>query len=440
MPDRTEIELQELREEIRRLREERNGDGKPPQPPKPEPEPPKRPFVERTAVYMRTHPVGMLVGLVVVAIVMIGGYFLWRYLESYESTDDARVDGHVNPIATRVSGTVTKVYVVENQMVKQGDLLLELDPRDYSVALERAKASLGQAQAAIVAGQANIPITSTTTQTTIETARSEVANAQASLAEAQRDHDQETAKLAEAQFNNTKAQADLARYRMLVAKDEVSHEEFDQRVAAAEAAAARVRAQEAALAGARKVIDQRRATVETANARFNQAQSNAPQQVRAQRAGVDAQRAQAEAARAALNEASLNLGYTKVYSPVAGIVGRRAVEAGQRVQAGQQLLSVVQVDDIWVTANFKENQLRHMRAGQRATIHVDAFDRDFDGYVESMPGASAATFSVLPPENASGNYVKVVQRLPVRLRFKPGQDPNHQLRPGMSAEPKVWLE
>lgn len=450
MPDRTELEIQELREELRRLREERaptpaaNGKGEvappdpPPPPQKPEP-PPPRPLPQRAASFVKAHPIGVVVGIILLVAAAIGGLLLWQYLQSYESTDDARIDGHVNSITPRVSGTITRVYVVENQFVKQGDLLVELDPRDYGVTLERAQANFAQARAATQAQQTGIPITSTSTQTTIETARSEVLNAQAALAAAQREREVEAARLLQAQANNAKAQADLARYRTLVAKDEVSREEFDQRVADAASSAAMVQAQQAALDAAQKTIDQRSAVVEQAQSQLRQAVANAPQQVIAQRAGVTVQRAAAQGARAAVNEANLNLQYTKIYSPVDGVVGRRGVEVGTRVQPGQQLLSIVQIDDIWVTADFKENQLRRMRTGQRATIHVDAFGRDYDGYVESMPAASAATFSVLPPENATGNYVKVVQRLPVRLRFKQGQDQHHQLRPGMSAEPKVWL-
>lgn len=457
MPDRTQEEIQELREEIRRLREERSGNGsdgngpKGPQPEtekedvrppaeKPQPEAPKPPMGQRVASGIRNHPVGALIGLLLLAAAIIGGFFLWQYLSSFESTDDARIDGHVNAITPRVSGTITSVRVVENQKVKKGDLLIELDPRDYAVGLERAQANFSQAQASTQAQQTNVPITSTSTATTIDTARSEVLNAQAGLSAAEREREVQVARLAEARANEANAQADLARYRMLVAKDEVSREEFDERVAKAAAATATVQAQQAAVSAAQKTIDQRNAAVDQAKSRLNQAIRNAPHEVNAQRATVEVQRAAANAARAAVNEAELNLQYTKLYAPVDGVVGRRAAEVGQRVQPGQQLLSIVQNGEVWVTANFKENQLRHMRAGQSARIHVDAFDRDYDGYVESMPAASAATFSMLPPENASGNYVKVVQRLPVRLRFKQGADPDRLLRPGMSAEPKVWIK
>jgi membrane fusion protein (multidrug efflux system) len=450
MADPTELEIQKLREEIRQLREqngraERAGNGAAPASPevageRPQPEdaggPSRRGGIAGLA---RRHPARLIIGAILVIVLAAGGYFLWQYLRSYEDTDDARVDGHVNAITPRVAGVVIAVHVVENQAVKRGDLLVELDPRDYRVALERAQADLQQAASGVQARRTAVPITSISTQTGIETARSEVQNAQAALEAAEQNRQAQAARLAEAEANNVKAQADLARYRTLVAKDEVSREEYDRRVAEAAAAAAVVRAQSAAVDAARKSIDQRRAALQQAQARLQQAVDNAPEEVRAQRANVDVQQAAVQAARAAADQARLNLEYTKIYAPVDGIVGRRAVEVGQRVQSGQDLLAIVQVGDLWVTADFKETQLAHMHPGQHATIHVDTFNQNLDGYVESMPAASAGTFSLLPSENASGNYVKVVQRLPVRLRFHPGQTLIGRLRPGMSVEPKVWI-
>jgi membrane fusion protein (multidrug efflux system) len=442
MPKTTEADVQALHEE-KPAPPKPKQDDKPAEyqavqkPPDEKPE--KPPLRKRISHYIHVHPIRMLIFLIILVALAIAGWFWWQYLESYDSTDDAFIDGHVNAITPRISGVITGVYVEENQAVKKGALLIELDPSDYKVSLERAQANLAQARAGIVAQETSVPITTTSTATTIETARSEVANAQAALAGAQREHEVQAARLAESEANNANAQADLARYRMLVAKDEVSREEFDRREANAAASAATVRAQQAAVAAAQKAIDQRNAALSQARARLNESISTAPQQVTARRAGVDVRRAQAQAALAAVDQARLNLEYTKIYAPVDGIVGKRSAELGQRVQPGQQLLAIVQTDDVWVTANFKENELRRMRAGDAATIHVDSFDRDYNGYVESMPAASSATFSVLPPENATGNYVKVVQRLPVRIRLKPGQDPQHILRPGMSAEPKVWL-
>lgn len=390
--------------------------------------------------WIREHPIGAVVAAIVVVAILIGVFVWWRYSQTYESTDDAFIDGHISNVSSRVQGTVAAVYAVENQQVVAGQTLVDLDPRDLKVSLDRAKADLAQAQAAVNAQNPNVPITATTTESGIAGARAEVATTQAGVAAAERDRDAQLAQLRQAEANNAKAQADLARYTALVRKDEISREEYDQRVAAAKSAQAAVEAQQSAVAASQKIIDQRNAQVAAANVRLDEVRGTAPQQVLVQRANVQSRQAGAEAARAAVEQAALNLEYAKIAAPVAGIIGRRSVEVGQRIQPGQELLSVVQLDDLWVTANYKETQLRHMRAGMSVTIHVDAFDRDYDGYVESLPAASGARFSVLPPENATGNYVKVVQRLPVRIRFKPNQDPEHRLRPGMSVAPKVWLK
>jgi membrane fusion protein (multidrug efflux system) len=335
---------------------------------------------------------------------------------------------------------VLSVLVSENQEVKKGQLLVELDPRDYQVSVDRLQANVAQAEAQIRAETPAIPITRTTTRTSIATAGAGVANAKAQLAAAERDHEAQLSRIAQAEANNARAQADLQRFTMLVNKDEVSRQQYDQIVAAARSAAATVSAERAAAQALLRTIDQKRAELTQAESEFEQASTNAPQELSIRRANIDLRRASAEAARAAVAEAKLALDYTKILSPINGIIGRKSVEVGSRVQPGQQLLSVVPLHDIWVTANYKENQLAHMRAGQKATIHVDAYDRDFDGYIESLPAATAAKFSILPPENASGNYVKVVQRLPVRLRFREGQDHEHRLSPGMSVVTKVWLK
>jgi membrane fusion protein, multidrug efflux system len=405
----------------------------------PQAESPPPEALRRSRGFLREHPVKALILFIVLVAAAIGAYMVWQYMQTYEATDDAQIDGHLNAVSTRVAGTVIGVYVVENQPVKAGQLMVELDPRDYKVALDRAQANVAQAQAQVRAESPTVPITVTSSQTRIATSGAGVANAQAGVAAAERDLEAQRARIAQAEANDARAQADLKRYSELVSKDEVSREEYDQRVAAAKAAAANVDAERAAAAALERGIEQRRAGLDQARSELNQARSNAPQQLAAQRATIDLRRAGVAVARTATEEAALNLEYTRIFAPVAGIVGRKNVEVGQRVAPGQQLIAVVPLEDIWVTANFKENQVRHLRVNQRATIHVDAFDRDYDGYVESLPPASSARFSVLPPENASGNYVKVVQRLPVRLRFKPDQDSNHELRPGMSVVPKVWI-
>jgi membrane fusion protein (multidrug efflux system) len=431
-------ELERLKEEVRQLREnqERLHSGDPvatENAREPETPPPGR------RSFFREHRVGAAAGLVLFIALLAAAFLYWRYAQTYEDTDDAQIDGHLNAVSTRIAGTVTAVHIVENQYVKAGDLLVELDPRDAEIASQRAEANLAEAQARIRAEAPSVPITTATTQTSIATATAAVANAEAAVAQAEREHEARLAAVRQAEANNARAQADLARYAALVKKDEVSQQDYDQHVAGAKSAAAEVESARAAAAAASRAIEQRQAALQQARSQLNQATVTAPEQMSVHRATLELRRAGAATARTALEEAKLNLSYTRIVAPVAGVTGRKAVEVGQRVQPGQQLLSIVPLDDIWVTANFKETQLRHMRAGQRATIHVDALGRDFEGYVESMPPATAARFSILPPENASGNYVKVVQRLPVRLRFREGLDPGHLLRPGMSVVPTVWI-
>jgi membrane fusion protein (multidrug efflux system) len=380
--------------------------------------------------------------IVVVSIVVlaIGGVLLWRYLDTFESTDDAQVDGPMTTVGARVAGTVSAVYVYENTQVKQGQVVAELDPRDFLVAVKQAEAALAESLAQLRGAQPGVPITATSTSTAITTSGAEVVRAQAEVAVAQRDYDASNAQLSEAEAANARNQADLARYQKLVAKEEVSREEYDARVAAAKSSASAVDSARATLAAAQKTIEQHKAVLEEAGSRLEQARRNAPQQVAVQAAGVSSREAAVKAAEAALEQAKLNLEYTKLVAPVTGQVGRKAVEVGMQLQPGQQLMAVVPVEDIWITANFKETQVKRMKLNQRATIRVDAFDQEYEGYVESISPATGARFSILPPENTSGNYVKVVQRVPVRLRLKPGQDPDHRLRPGMSVAPKVWLQ
>jgi membrane fusion protein (multidrug efflux system) len=395
---------------------------------------------QRKRGFFRERPILAIVGLLGICAVLVAAFLWWQYSKTYESTDDAQIDGHINSVSTRISGTVLSVLISENQEVKKGQVLVELDPRDYQVGLDRLQANVSQAEAQIRAETPAIPITRTTTQTTISTANAGIANAQAQLAAAERDHEAQVSRVAQAEANNARAQADLQRFTTLVSKDEVSRQQYDQIVAAARSAAAAVSAERSAAQALLRTIDQRKAELAQAESEYAQASTNAPREIAIRQANIDLRRASAKAARAAVAEAQLNLDYTKILAPIDGIIGRKSVEVGSRVQPGQQLLSIVPLTDIWVTANYKENQLAHMRVGQKATIHVDAYDHDYEGYVDSMPAATAARFSILPPENASGNYVKVVQRLPVRLRFREGQDPGHRLSPGMSVVARVWLK
>ena len=383
---------------------------------------------------------GLWIVAVVGILIAIGAFAFWRYAQTYESTDDAQVDGHLNAISSRIPGTITAVYVDANQAVKAGQVLADIDQRDYDVAVQQAKAQLAQAQAQIQAEHPNIPITQTTSATTSSMMLADVKNAEAALAAAQREQAAALARLREAEANNTKAQSDVARYKMLVDKDEVPRQQYDQVVATAKALEATVESNQASTEAARKVVDQRRAQVEEAQAHLAQVDENAPRQLAISRANLQSREAAAQAAKVQVDRALLDLSYTKIVAPVSGIVSKRTAEVGSHVQPGQQLFSIAQVDDLWVTANFKETQLKRMHPGQSVTIEVDAFGQKFDGYVESMPAATGAISSLLPPENATGNYVKVVQRLPTRIRFKKGQTGLERLRPGMSVVPKVWVQ
>jgi len=377
----------------------------------------------------------LIIGIVVL---LVTGFFLWRYFDSYESTDDAQVDGHLNPVSARVSGHVEKLMVNDNQLVQAGQPVVQIDARDYEVLVARAKADYDNAVAAAKAAGVNVPITSTSTSSQLTAANAEVASAQATFMASQQQVDAASAQLSQADANNVKAQNDLARYKQLISKQEISQQQYDQAATAAQASSAAVDAARAGLAVAQQ-------QVKAAQGRLVQAQANAqsartgPQQVAAIRSRAESAEALVEQKKAELDAAQLNLQYTTVISPVSGFVTNRSVEVGQNVQPGQELMRIINLDDIWVTANFKETQLRKMRAGQAVTISVDTTGKDYKGHLQSIAGASGAITSLLPPENATGNFVKVVQRIPVKITFDPGETKEHVLRPGMSVEPKVWL-
>jgi membrane fusion protein (multidrug efflux system) len=373
-----------------------------------------------------------------VVVLLVAGFFLWRYFNSYESTDDAQIDGHLNPVSARVGGHVQKLMVDDNQYVQAGQPLVQIDPRDYEVVVARAKADYDNAVAEAQAAGVNVPITSTSTTSQLAAANAEVTSAEASLAAARQQYDAANAQMAQAEANNVKAQNDLARYKQLVSKQEISQQQYDQAYAAAQAGTAAVDAARAAASAAQQQIRaaQSRVTQAEANQR---AASTGPQQVKAIRSRAQSAEAQVEAKKAALDQAQLNLQYTTIVSPVNGVVTSRTVEVGQNVQPGQELMRIINLDDIWVTANFKETQLRDMRVGQPVTIHVDTTGQDYKGHLQSIAGASGAVTSLLPPENATGNFVKVVQRIPAKITFDPGETRQHVLRPGMSVEPKVWI-
>ncbi len=384
-------------------------------------------------------PIGWIVLLIVLAGAAIGGSMLLRYLESYEDTDDAQIDGDIYAITSRITGTVRAVYVQDNQQVKAGQLLVELDPRDYDVSVEQAKAAVNQSQTEVESARPNVPITNVSTETAVSSQEADIVGVEAQIAGAQWDYESSIAQIRQAEADNAKAQADLVRYKQLIAKDEISQQQYDQVEAAAKAASATVDARKATAEAAARNIDAVRARLQQAQTRIDEARRNRPQQIALQNAIVRSRQATTQQERTVLDQALLNLSYTKILAPIDGIIGKKNAEPGQQVAPGQQLMADVPVTNLWVTANFKETQLKKMRVGQRVTIHVDAYNRDYQGYVESLAGASGARFSLLPPENATGNYVKVVQRLPIRIGIKEGEDKDHLLRPGMSVEPKVWL-
>jgi len=372
------------------------------------------------------------------AAIVVGGILLWIYFRSYESTDDAQIDGHLNPVSARVSGHVLKLNVADNQYVQAGVVLVEIDPTDYQVAVERAKADYADTVAAAEAARVNVPITSVSTTGQVSAAQADVISTRAGITAASEQYRAAKAQLLQAQANDAKAQSDLRRYKQLVDKQEISQQQYDQAVAAAQSTAAAVQAASANVNAAEQQVIQARGKLDQAQANLRTA-GTGPKQVAAIRSRAAAAEAEVQRREADLDQAQLNLTYTHVVAPVAGVVSNRTVEVGENVQAGQQLLKIVPLEDVWVTANFKENQLRHMHPGQPVTISVDANGKDYKGHVDSIAGASGARFSLLPPENATGNYVKVVQRIPVKIVFDPAQLSEHELRPGMSVEPKVWI-
>jgi len=378
----------------------------------------------------------LIVGIIVL---LVTGFFLWRYFDSYEDTDDAQIDGHLNSISARVSGHVLKLLVEDNQYVPMGTPLIEIDPKDYQVAVDRAKADYADAVATAEAARVNVPITSVNTTSQTSSAQADVENANAGVAAARQQFSAAKAQLAEAEANNVKAQNDLVRYKQLVDKQEISEQQYDQAVAAATAGAASVEAARASASAAENQVRQAQSKLLEAQANLRAA-GTGPQQVETFRSRAQSAQAQADLKKAALEQAELNLQYTVIVAPVNGAVTNRTVEVGQNVSIGQELMKVINLDDIWVTANFKETQLKRMQVDQRATIHVDTNGKDYKAHVQSIAGASGAITSLLPPENATGNYVKVVQRIPVKITFDPGETREHVLRPGMSVEPKVWVK
>ena len=377
---------------------------------------------------------------VIVVVVLISAFVWWRSTYS-EDTDDAQVNGHLIQVSTRVSGHVVKVYVDENQVVKRGDPIVDIDPRDFEVAVENAQAALDSARAAAAAAHVNVPIIEVNTGSSLRSANADVSGTQSGEAQAEQQLAAAKARVAEAEANNVKAQSDLARYKPLVEKDVISKQQFDAATAAASAAAAALENARASQKAAEDGVNVARQRITQAQASLKYAETG-PQQVQLQSARARQAEAQVMQAQAALDLAKLNLSYTHVVAPEAGIITRKSVEIDQNVSSGQSLMTLVSLEGIWVTANFKETQLRRMHAGQKVEVHVDSTGKDYTAQLTQIGGATGSVLSLFPPENATGNYVKVVQRVPVRIDFSDlkDEDPNQQLRPGLSVEPKVWVK
>jgi membrane fusion protein, multidrug efflux system len=388
----------------------------------------------------------------VVLLVLVGIGVWWWMTRGHESTDDAQVDAYVTPIASRVGGTIQRVAVSDNQQVEAGAVLVEIDPRDYQVALERTRAELANAQAELAVAKANVPITSTETANTVAAAKGGVDRAAAGIVEAQHGLDAAKARLSTTQARKRELDAtaakdakDVERLKGLLAKDEIPQQQFDTALAqaesskaAAESAGAQVLEADAAIKGAESRLVSAHGGQAVAAAELRGAET-APEQMAVIRARAASAEARVKQAEASVKQAELNLEYTTIKAPFKGTVSRKTVQPGQVVQPGQPLMTIIALEQVWITANFKETQLEDMRPGQRVAIDVDAYGgKKFTGKVETLAPATGARFSLLPPENASGNFVKVVQRVPVKIVLDAGQDPERLLRPGMSVTPTVY--
>ena len=396
--------------------------------------------LHRARRVFQEHPRKAVMGLAVLVVALLAAGYWLRNAFLYEDTDDAQVEGHIMPLSARVSGQVLEVRVVQGQLVHDGDVLVVIDPKDYRIAVEQAQAMLADAKARASSSRWNIPIISVAAQSSLDSATTAVVNAEAGVRVAEHNFQSASASLEQAEANAAKSDADLVRYERLVSKQNVSRQQYDQAVAAAKANRAAVVSAKAHVQAAEQTVLQAKGRLLQARADLRSAQT-APQQISMTRAKADASDAQVLQHKAQLDQAELNLSYTVIRSPVTGIVGKRTVEVGQNIGIGQEMVTVVPLDDIWVTANFKETQLAHMRPGQPVEIKVDAYGRSWTGRVTNLGGGTGSVFSLLPPENATGNYVKVVQRVPVRIDFdrSPGQTFNAEglLKPGLSVEPNV---
>jgi membrane fusion protein (multidrug efflux system) len=379
---------------------------------------------------------------VIVLLVLGAGFFYWRSTFT-EDTDDAQVDGNLYQVSSRIAGHVVAVQVSDNQLVKKGDLLAEIDPTDFQVTVDQAEADLAAAQAQYVQASTNVPITSTNVNTGVTTSASDVQGSQAILAQAEKQVEAANARVDQANANAKKTQDDVERYAPLVQKDVISKQQFDAAVAAAAGAKAAVAEAQANVLGSQNAVSSARQKLAQAQAQSAQSVQNRPGQVRVEQSRAAAAAAQVKQAEARVEQAKLNLSYTKIVAPTDGIVNKKNVEVGANLSAGQDLMTIIPLTDLWVTANFKETQLAHMRPCQKVELKVDAYGgRKFSGVLTQIGGATGSMLSLFPPENATGNYVKVVQRIPVRIDFTnlAQEDGDYVLRPGLSVTPEVEVK
>jgi membrane fusion protein, multidrug efflux system len=379
---------------------------------------------------------------VIILLVIGAGIFYWRSTFT-ESTDDAQVDGDLYQVSSRVTGQVIKVYVDDNQKIEVGAPIAEIDPKDYQVALEQAQANLASAQAAAIQQTVNVPITSVNVHTSVDTTSSDVQGSTAAVDQARKQEAAAEARVAAAKANALKSHLDVERYTPLVQKDVISKQQFDAAVATDASNQAAVLEAEANQIASQAQVTQ--AIQKLSQSRYQAAQSvkTGPDQVRAQQAKANSAMADVKQAQARVDQAVLNLGYTHITAPTTGIVNKKNVQVGANLSIGQDLLTIIPLTNLWVTANFKETQLAQMRPGQEVTLKVDALGgRKFHGKVTQIGGATGSRLSLFPPENATGNYVKVVQRIPVRVDFTNVQQENgdYALRPGMSVTPEVTVK
>jgi membrane fusion protein (multidrug efflux system) len=392
----------------------------------------------------------LAVALLLVLLLAAGVYAAYMHFRDRVSSDDANVDGHISAIASKVSGNVVTVAVLDNQAVKAGDVLVRIDPRDYQAAVDVAKAALAEAEGKLRSARVSVPWINDTTQSGNTVAASQLADAQTDVDRARIAYEQAAssdlayaqANIASKQASSDRAQADLARMKPLVDKAEISQLQYDSYVAAAKVAESDLHGAQEKLASAQKDAAMRKAALESALSRVNTARAQLGTS-EANRKQVDVRSADAataaaavEAARARLEAAELTLSYATIVAPINGTVTRKSVEVGQIVQPGQGLMTIIPLDDTWVTANFKETQLSDVKPGQRAEIRVDMYGKTVIGHVDSIAGATGSRLSLLPPENATGNFVKVVQRIPVKILVDHAD--GLVLRPGMNVDVTIF--